>query len=268
MPASVCKIVSLVPSLSETVCDLGAANLLIGVTRFCAEPRAVLRSVRRVGGTKNPDLALIAALGPDLVLVNREENRQEDIAWLRARFPLLESMPRSIPEAASVVRDLGVRLGLEDETESILLEIEAQLLRAEVVNLDREPVRVFYPIWKQPWISINRETYVHDLLRRAGAINVCADREARYPVLAEQDLPKLRPDLVLLPSEPFAFHDVHRTALLRDRPFGRDVPVLMVDGRNFCWHGSRSGRGLGAVANLLRPFRRILTGPDRGPTPR
>ncbi len=249
------RIVSLVPSLTETVCDLGVSGRLVGVTRFCVSPVGELQLVPRVGGTKNPDLAQIAALEPDLVLCNSEENRREDVDWLRARFRVLESQPRSIPEAAEVVRELGFLLGVPHETESILLEIEAQILRAEVMNLGREPLRVFYPIWRQPWISINRQTYVHDVLTRAGAVNVCAHREARYPFLAADSLLRLKPDLVLLPTSPFAFTRDHREELLRENVFGMGVPILLVDGRNFCWHGARSGHGLGSVANLIRPFR-------------
>jgi len=258
MADTVSRIVSLVPSLSETVCELGVACRLVGITRYCVAPEEQLRFVPKVGGTKNPDLERIAALEPDLVLVNGEENRAEDIEWLRQRLPVHASMPCSVPEAAQVVKELGARLDLVDEAEAVLLEIEAQIIRSDVMNLDREPVRVFYPIWKQPWIGVNRRTYVHDVLDRAGAVNVCADREARYPVVAERDLADLKPDLVLLPSEPFAFSSEHRRALLESQPFGRDVPVLMVDGKNFCWHGSRSGRGLASVANLLAPFRRQI----------
>ncbi|MBK8979459.1 MAG: ABC transporter substrate-binding protein [Planctomycetes bacterium] len=243
------------PSLTETVCDLGVSGRLVAITRFCTEPEDLLRFVTRVGGTKNPDLQQIAELAPDLVLVNGEENRPEDIEWLRARFPIHESMPRSVPQAAAVVREIGHLLGVIDETEAVLLEIEAQLARAEVMALGSEPLRVFYPIWRQPWIGVNRDTYVHDVITRAGGHNVCAQREARYPVVPEQALAELRPDVVLLPSEPFAFTAEHRRQLLRDRAFRRSVPILMVDGRAFCWHGSRSGRGLGSVANLLRPFR-------------
>jgi ABC-type Fe3+-hydroxamate transport system substrate-binding protein len=210
-----------------------------------------------MGGTKNPDLEAIAEAEPDLVLLNGEENRAEDIEWLRTRFPVSVSMPKSVPQAAAVVRELGQKLGVIEETEAVLLEIEAQLARAEVLSLGREPVRVFYPIWRQPWIGVNRDTYVHDVLSRAGAVNVCAARESRYPVVPPGALRELRADLVLLPSEPFAFSAAHREQLIRDRVFGDDVPILMVDGRAFCWHGSRSGRGLGSVANLLRPFRSL-----------
>lgn len=249
------RIVSLVPSLTETVCDLGAASRLVGVTRFCAWPEDPLRAVQRVGGTKNPDREKLASFAPDLVLVNGEENRREDIEWLEQRFEIFESTPRSVPDAAIVVQQLGRRLELETEAEAITLEIEAQMARAEVLGLGRRRVRIFYPIWRQPWIAVNRATYVHDVLERAGAANVTADREARYPVVGQADLATLDVDIVLLPSEPFAFSEFHRRRLIDDRAFGRDVPILMVDGRNFCWHGSRSGRGLGVAVNLLRPFR-------------
>lgn len=250
------RIVSLVPSLTETVCDLGVACRLVGITRFCVAPEEPLRFVPRVGGTKNPDLELVARLDPELVLVNGEENRREDIAWLRARFPTYESLPQSVPSAGAVVRELGRRLGVLEEAETVLLEIEAQVLRAEVEGLGRRPVRVFYPIWRQPWIGINRTTYVHDVLVRAGGINVCAEREARYPMIARDHLAALGAEVVLLPSEPFAFNARHRDELLHDQTFGRDVSILLVDGKNFCWHGSRTGRGLGYAVNLLRTFRR------------
>ncbi len=250
------RVVSLVPSLTETVCDLGVAGRLVGVSRYCVEPVEHLRFVPRVGGTKNPSLERIAGLDPDLILVNSEENRGEDIAWLKERFATFESMPKTVVQASDAVRDLGEILGLDSEAHVLLLEIEANLLRADVISTERGFVRVFYPIWKQPWIGVNRDTYISDVLTRAGAVNVCAERESRYPVVPQQAVEDLRPDLVLLPSEPFAFSDTHRRQLIQQQVFGKNVPVLMVDGKNFCWHGSRSGRGLGAVVDLLTPFRK------------
>ena len=254
MTDSARRVVSLVPSLTETVCDLGVACRLVGITRYCAEPEELLRFVPRVGGTKNPDLEKIVSLQPDLLLANGEENREEDIAWLKCRVPVYETMPKTVPEAAAVVREVGRRLAVDHETEAVLLEIEAELTRAEIACLERDPIRVFYPIWKQPWIGVNQDTYIHDVLVRTGAVNVCASRESRYPVVAEKDLGTLKPDLVLLPSEPFAFTQEHRTRLLEERCFGAQVPVVMVDGKNFCWHGSRSGRGLGRVCELLQTY--------------
>jgi ABC-type hemin transport system substrate-binding protein len=218
------RVVSLVPSLTETVCDLGVSGRLVAVTRFCHTPEEPLRFIPRIGGTKNPDRETLASFAPDLVLVNGEENRREDIEWLSSRFEVHESLPQSVPDAAAVVKEIGRLLGVEDAAEAIALEIEAEMARIEVDGLELPHVRVFYPIWKQPWIAVNRSTYVHDVLARAGAVNVCAERESRYPVVAQADLPALRPDIVLLPSEPFAFSREHRRLLAEERAFGRDIP--------------------------------------------
>ncbi len=250
------RIVSLVPSLTETVCEFGVGCRLVGISRYCSLPEEPLLFVPRVGGTKNPDLEKIASLDPDLVLLNGEENRDEDFDWLQSRFATKRFTPRKVDDVISVLDELSDALELEQEGEAIQLEIKAQMVRAEIESLGFDKVRVFYPIWRQPWISVNRDTYIHDILERAGAVNVCANRESRYPVVTEEHFALLEPDLVLLPSEPFAFTRSHRRNLVETEAFGRGVPVLLVDGKNFCWHGSRSGRGLGRATDLLKPFRR------------
>ncbi len=242
--------------MSETVCCLGAGGRLVGVTRYCVEPEAELRSVARVGGTKNPALERIADLEPDLVLANEEENRPEHIDWLQDRFEVFVSTPRTVPEAAEAVRQLGRRLMQAEEMQAVLLRIEAQLTRAQVEGMNLGSVKVFYAIWNQPWMSVNGDTYIHDVLDRAGAAPVCAERSERYPVVPEAELSQLGVELVLLPSEPYAFTDDHRTAALRDKTFGRGVPVMLVDGRDFCWHGAHTGAGLGQAVDLLKRFRR------------
>lgn len=251
------RIVSLVPSLTETLYALGAGDRLVGATRYCVEPAAALEPVPRVGGTKNPDRGKIAALSPDLVLVNDEENRREDIAWLRQRFEVFASMPRSILDVADVLRELGARFEASEEVEAMLLEIEAQRARAEVESLQRRPIRVFYAIWKKPWMSINSDTYIHDFLRSAGAINVTADCADRYPRFADTDLAALAPDLVLLPDEPWEFGPDDRTELDTRRLFG-NAATLLVDGKDYCWHGSRTPQGLGRAIDTLAAYRALL----------
>lgn len=248
------RIVSLVPSLTETLFALGVGDRLVGATRYCAEPAAALELVPRVGGTKNPDRAKIAALAPDLVLVNDEENRAEDIAWLRQHFDVFASMPRSILDVADVLRELGARFEAEQEVETMLLEIEAQRARAAVESLSRPCIRVFYAIWKKPWMAVNRDTYIHDVLRSAGAVNVTADHAERYPGFADDELKALAPDLVLLPDEPWEFgpRDVRE---IEDSGLFGTAPAILVDGKDFCWHGSRTPAGLGRAIDALAPFR-------------
>lgn len=248
------RIVSLVPSMTETLFELGHGEQLVACTRYCAEPEGPLRFVPRVGGTKNPDLEQIASLEPDLVVVNSEENRAEHIGWLGERFTVLESMPRTAVEAGLAVKALGDAIGAADEAEAIQLAIEAELARAEVEGIGLQPVRTFYAIWKSPWMAVNRETYIHDVLTRAGARNVTAERPGRYPVVPIEAMAGLGAELVLLPSEPFVFNALHREELVQSKAFG-DAKVLLCDGRDFCWHGARTPKGIARAVGLLKEHR-------------
>ena len=245
------RIVSLVPSWTETVFEFGAGDRLVGATRYCVEPAAELAEVPKVGGTKNPDLDAIAELAPDLVIVNREENRLEDIEWLGARFDLFESTPRTVREVAEDLRRLGARLDAESEARALVLAIEAELTRAEVEGLRRERPTVFYAIWKKPWMGVNRDTYIHDVLTRCGAHNALANAPERYPEVDLDGLARLGVDLVLLPDEPWPFTEPERDELRAAGTFG-DAAIRLVDGKDFCWHGARTAQGLGRVLDILR----------------
>ncbi len=251
------RIVSLVPSWTESVFLLGAGSRLVGATRYCIEPADELQSVPRVGGTKNPKLEKIAELDPDLVLVNSEENRAEHIDWLRTRFPVYESMPRTVRQAAATVRELGAHLGAEREAGAALLEIEAQMARGEAEALTHGTVRVMYAIWKKPWMAINRDTYIHDVLTKAGALNVTADCAARYPEISLDTLRDLSVELVILPDEPYEFGPDDRDELAASGALPAKCEILLVDGKDFCWHGVRTAAGLGRVLDHLAPFRAL-----------
>lgn len=245
------RIVSLVPSTTESVCALGAVDRLLACTRYCTEPEPALRHVPRVGGTKNPDLQAIAPLEPDLVLANAEENRPEDIEWLAARFPVLVQTPRSIVEAGNDLRVLATTLGLLEQAEPFLLRIEAQIAAAEVVALTKPPVRVYYAIWRMPWMTINRDTFIHDVLRLCGATCVAAEDPVRYPQLEPTDAIVRGVELVLLASEPWEFDEIQRQQVVEAKLFG-DANVVLCDGRDFCWHGVRMADGLGRALAAIR----------------
>jgi ABC-type Fe3+-hydroxamate transport system substrate-binding protein len=247
------RIVSLVPSTTESVCALGAAARLVGCTRYCIEPAAELAAVPRVGGTKNPSRERIAALAPDLVLGNAEENRAEDLQWLRERFPLLVHTPTTVVEAAAALRELAAALGVSEALVPFLLRIEAQLAAAAAANLGQPPVRVFYAVWAKPWMGVARGTFVHDVLRCLGATNVTADASSRYPEVDPATLAG-RTDLVLLPDEPWEFGDADVAELTAAATFGR-ARLLRCSGRDFCWHGTAMADGLGRAAALLQRAR-------------
>lgn len=248
------RIVSLVPSTTESVCELGAGDRLVGCTRYCTEPAAQLGAVARIGGTKNPSLERIAALRPDLVLGNAEENRVEDLSWLQERFPVLVQTPCTVVEAAHGLRELADRLGAREALTPHLLRIEAQLAAAAVATLGRRPLRVFYAIWAKPWMSINRTTFIHDVLRVAGADNVCADEATRYPEVTPDLVQSRGPAAVLLPDEPWEFGPEALEELTREARFGR-ARLTLCSGRDFCWHGIHLADGIGRAVELVERLR-------------
>ncbi len=238
------RIVSLVPSTTESVCAFGAASRLVGCTRYCTQP-ATLPGVLRIGGTKNPKLDAIAALEPDLVLANAEENRVEDIEWLRARMPVLVQTPCTVAEAAAALRELGHALGASEPAEASASALEAESLRP-AVGARRS---AFYAIWPKPWMSVNGSTYIHDVLRLAGFDNVCAEDPARYPEVSVDSILASQPDVVLLPDEPWIFDAAQLQALRDGRTFG-EARLLLCSGRDFCWHGVHAATGLARARSL------------------
>lgn len=251
------RIVSLVPSTTESVCSLGAAALLVGCTRYCVHPRSALGPVARVGGTKNPDREGVMRLAPTLVLCNREENRQEDIDWFASRLPVVVQSPTTVRTAVDALLELGERLDRSEAARQFAERIEQRVHSVAPPGAERVPTRVFYAVWCRPWMSISRETFVHDVLRIAGVSNVCADLPSRYPEVSLEWLRAHRVDIVLLPSEPWQFDENQRAELARDGAFGT-AALALCDGRDFCWHGTHMAEGIGnAVAAIerARPLR-------------
>ena len=245
------RVVSLVPSTTESICLLGGTEALVGRTRYCTEPVELERRVGSIGGTKNPDLEAVLALRPDLVVANAEENRAEDLEFLAVRVPVLVQTPRSVVEAASDLRVLAKRLGKLEEAEPFLLRIEARIAAAEGDALGRGPRSVYYAIWRKPWMTMNRDTFVHDVLHLCGARSVAFDADARYPELSPEQAASRGVDLVLLASEPWEFDEAQRAEVAAARCFG-DAEVRLVDGRDFCWHGVRMADGLGRALEAVR----------------
>ncbi len=245
------RIVSLIPSSTESVVALGGGRL-VGCTRYCTEPAFALRDVPRVGGTKNPALERIAALAPDLVLVNGEENRRPDIDWLRARFRVLEQTPTSVALAVAALRELAAVLGgaAEAAVGPMAQAIEAARAAA-LADASVARRRAFYPVWCKPWMGVNATTFVHDVLQIAGVDNVTADLPARYPEVTPAAIAANGVDVVLLPDEPWRFDAVQRDELAAARTFG-SAQLRLCSGRDFCWHGVHLATGLPRAVAQLR----------------
>jgi ABC-type Fe3+-hydroxamate transport system substrate-binding protein len=247
------RIVSLIPSTTELLCALGLADALVGVTVYCIEPRDVVRAKTRVGGEKDPNLAVIRALAPDLVVANIEENRREDIDALRAAgVRVWVTYPRTVAEGLAMIRDLGEVTGARERARALLDTLEPLYARARERAAARRPVSVFYPIWRQPWMTIGADTYVHDLLATCGGANVFGDR-SRYPTVTLEEMAAKAPEVILLPDEPFRFRRAHLADFdpYRAVPAVRGRRIHLVDGKPFSWHGPRLAEALTKVPDLL-----------------
>jgi len=248
------RIVSLIPSITETLCHLGLADALVGVTAYCSEPRAVVRGKTRIGGEKDPDLEKIRALEPDLVVANVEENVREHVDTLRAwGIPVWVTYPRTVAEGLAMIRELGEVTGARAAAEALLVELEPLYAHVRAASARRRPVPVFYPIWREPWMTIGRDTYIHDLLGVCGAANVFGDRPERYPTLTLDEMAARRPEVIVLPDEPFRFRRAHLAdfAPYADVPAVRDGRLHLVDGKPFSWHGPRIGDALRTLPALF-----------------
>jgi ABC-type Fe3+-hydroxamate transport system substrate-binding protein len=248
------RIVSLIPSITETLCHLGLADALVGVTVYCVEPLEVVRATTRIGGEKDPDLEKIRALEPDLVVANIEENVREHVDVLRGwGIPVWVTYPRTVAEGLAMIRELGEVTGTSPRAEALLAELEPLHARVRAASARRRPVPVFYPIWREPWMTIGRDTYIHDLLGVCGAANVFADRPERYPTITLDEMAARRPEVIVLPDEPFRFRRAHLAdfAPYADVPAVRDGRLHLVDGKPFSWHGPRIGEALRTLPALF-----------------
>lgn len=238
------RLVSLCPSLTELLFALGAGDELVGRTRFCIHPAERVGAVERVGGTKNPRIARIIELGPDLVLMNEEENRLEDAVALRAAgITVHASMPRTAPEAAGMVRSIGGAIGRAAAAESIARDIEMRAARVREAATGRPAVTYAYLIWRDPWMTVSDDTFVSGLLALAGGRNVFGARDDRYPAISPDELRAADPSRVLLSSEPFPFREAHADELASLTGLPRER-LQLVDGELLSWHGSRTPRGI------------------------
>ena len=249
------RIVSLCPSLTELVFDLGRGAELVGITDWCVHPKERVGAVEKVGGTKTPKLARIVELAPDVVLMNEEENRAEDAAALRAAgLRLHTSLPRDAAATASMVRSIAAELDASAAGERIAEDIERRTRRVVEAARGRSRVRWAYLIWRKPWMSVNRDTFVSALLDQAGGENVFGAADARYPVVEAAELAAARPDVGLLSSAPFPFHERHAAELAEASGLARERFVF-ADGELLSWHGSRTPRGVDYAAELIEAAR-------------
>lgn len=248
-------IVSLCPSLTELVFDLGLGDHLVGRTKFCVHPEGRVERIEKLGGTKNPKVERIVELAPDLVLLNEEENRIEDAeALATAGLRCHTSMPVSVAETAEMVRSIGRAVDRSEAAEAIAADIEARAVRVRAAARGRSAVRFAYLIWRDPIMVVRDDTFVSDLLALPGGVNVFAGADERYPTVGPDELAAADPDAVFLSSEPFPFREAHRHELAASAGLPTDR-FQFVDGELLSWHGSRTPAGIDYAEGVIEAVR-------------
>lgn len=247
-PLSMSKasILSLVPSLTELLFDLGLGAQVAGRTRFCIHPKDRVSEIPIIGGTKNPSLDKIRALKPSLIIANREENRREDVEALQDECEVLITDIKTIEDALLAISEIGIACGAVAEAETLVNQIRNELDRTP----DLPTKKTAYLIWREPWMSVGRDTYIHSVMEQWNLKNIFSDR-FRYPETSLAELEALQPDLILLSSEPYPFREKH---LKEVASVCRKSEVRLTDGEWFSWYGSRmvtSFRSLNGEINRL-----------------
>jgi ABC-type Fe3+-hydroxamate transport system substrate-binding protein len=277
--ASPTRVVSLVPSVTETIFDIGAASCLVGRTRYCVAPDPDVRTIERIGGTKDPDIRRIIALKPDLVLANREENRKPDIEQLRAAgLPVYVDEPCTVEQALAMVSLLGRMLDCAGRADAIVRRGAQQLgaIAQRLRELDELNAHKLKPrshprpralafIWRDPWMVAGTNTYISDMLKTLGAtlafedpmpVSPLRQRVAamRYFTVEPAEVAALAPDVLLFPDEPYTFTE-RDMALWRDMaltiPAAREGRLRLCSGQDLAWFGSRTAGALSRLQPLV-----------------
>ncbi len=225
------RIVSLVPSITEFIYDLGLSENIVGRTKFCIHPKEGLRAIPKVGGTKNVNFDRVAALKPDLIIANKEENDKSQIEQLSEHFPVWISDIANFSDAMEMIQRLGGLLRKKSVADKIVNDSIALLQKIKPTK----SVRAAYLIWQKPYMTIGKDTYIHDMLKLTGYENIFGE-QTRYPSFTLAELKERNPEIILLSSEPFPFKQKHIDELKLSFP---NTPIQLVDGEAFSWYGTR-----------------------------
>jgi iron complex transport system substrate-binding protein len=244
------RIVSLTPTITETLIEMGAGNRVVGITNYCTHPARAVDNIARVGGTKNIVLERIHALRPNLVIANREENRRRHIDALRESYPVFVTHPRTVEHALKMVGDIGILTRTSTKAAEIT-ETCRQVLSSIDPQVRSKKLPTACLIWRDPWMAVGPGGYVNDLLDAFGFSNVFKPEDGRYPETNLETIARRRADVVLLPNERYAFGEPDRKEVdtfLTGK--GRAARVQIVEGSYLTWFGYRTIQGLRFLGQL------------------
>jgi ABC-type Fe3+-hydroxamate transport system substrate-binding protein len=236
------RIISIVPSQSELLWDLGLREELVGITKFCIHPPQMFNSIERVGGTKTLNLEKIRALKPDVIIGNKEENEQSQILELQQEFPVWMSDIFTLQDALQMMEGIGALVNKTQQAETIKNTIQKSF-----INLPHKQESVLYLIWNKPYMAAGKATFIGDMLSKIGLQNVL-EQNSRYPELTIEVIKALNPELVFLSSEPYPFKQEHMDELQQHLPSSK---IILVDGELFSWYGSRLTKSVAYFHELI-----------------
>jgi len=235
LPTGPLRIISLVPSQTELLHYLALDKEVVGITKFCVHPTEWFKNKTRVGGTKQYHFDRIEALKPNLIIANKEENDKEQILQLAAKYPVWVSDVKNLTDACAMIQSVGEITSTTKKAKELVEKIQAGFLSLQTKMTNRPTLRVLYLIWQKPYMSVGGDTFINDMIKRAGWTN-CYANQTRYPIITENDLKALKPDLIFLSSEPFPFKEKHIKEIATLCP---TAVIKLVDGEYFSWYGSR-----------------------------
>jgi len=229
------RIISLVPSQTELLYDLGLNDEVVGITRFCVHPNEWFKTKTKIGGTKNYDIEKIKGLNPDLIIGNKEENNQAQLEYLVKHYPVWMSDISTLKDAFDMITSVGTLVGKQQQSILLKLKIESEFQKIKGALLLSNTKRIAYFIWQKPYMIAAGNTFINEMLTICGFTNVFSTK-SRYPEITENDLAAANPELIMLSSEPYPFKEKHIQEFKRICP---DAEVIIVDGELFSWYGSR-----------------------------
>lgn len=226
------RIISLVPSQTELLYSLGLDHEVVGITKFCVHPSAWFRKKTQIGGTKHIHRDRIAALSPDLIIANKEENLATDVEPLMADYPVWVSNIQTLQDAYDMITGIGAVTHCSSTAATLVTQIKAGFASLPVRPV---PIPTAYLIWRDPWMVAGGDTFIHEMLNACGLHNVFGE-QLRYPSITAEQLSGSGCELLLLSSEPYPFKEKHMAELQAIVPHAR---IELVDGEMFSWYGSR-----------------------------
>jgi len=251
MPVQPVRIVSLVPSITELLYSLQLSERVVGITKFCVHPESWFREKTRIGGTKTIKMDVIHLLQPDLIIANKEENVEEQVRELQKNYRVWVSDVINLSNAIDMITQIGAVTGTHPKAFQLVQQIAKEFLALKHKTIDDirqgRILRTGYLIWRDPYMTVGRGTFIHDMLTRCGFENIF-DHTTRYPTIDIQQLRDADCELLLLSSEPYPFKQKHIDEL---QPLLPDTKIMLVDGEMFSWYGSRLLQAPAYFASLL-----------------